>query len=76
MKEKAKPVITRSFQKYTSEQRANRMASPRMSNTQKEKNGEYFYTNEREPNIAYSTAKEAKERWATFPQSAIRKAGR
>lgn len=51
---------TRHFQKYTSEQRAQRAASFRLTGKQREAAGEYFYTNKFE-DIAYRTKKEAKE---------------
>ena len=54
------PQITKHFQRYTSEQRASRAASHRLGHRAKEAVGEYFYTNQRD-NIAYKTAKEARE---------------
>ena len=52
----------RHFQKYTPEQRAERMASFRGGHRQREALGEYFYTHElEERSIAYPSPKEAKE---------------
>jgi hypothetical protein len=55
-----KPAVTRHFQHYTPEQRADLAASHVVGPRRKQALGEYFYTNELEQGIAYPTAKEAK----------------
>ena len=54
-----KPV--RQFRKFTSEERTNRAASFRQGHRQKQQVGEYFYTSEHVPDIAFKSPKAAKE---------------
>lgn len=57
----ALPKITRQFMRYTAEQRTNRMASHKLGHRAKETVGEYFYTRDDVPNIAFATRKQAAE---------------
>lgn len=51
--------VTRCFQAYSSEQRANHAASFRLGYQQRQSLGEFFYTHPDVPNIAFKTRKRA-----------------
>lgn len=50
---------TRSFQRYTSEQRANHAASHRLTPGQRQATGEYYYTHVHAPGLAFGTLTQA-----------------
>lgn len=54
-------VVTRCFQRYTSEQRADMASSHRLGHRQREAVGEFFYINSMFPGRAFSTRKAALE---------------
>lgn len=54
------PDAVRHFQRYTSEQRMNMAASHRMGHRQKHRVGEYFWTHEFCPGVAFDTRKAAR----------------
>jgi hypothetical protein len=53
------PKPVKHFQRYTSEQRADLMASHRLGRHQRESIGEVFWTTELAPGIAFPTRKAA-----------------
>lgn len=55
---KAHPA-TRCFHKYDSTARSDRAASRRLTPGQRESVGEFFYTHDLLPGVAFSTAKQA-----------------
>ena len=60
LKAEAKKV-SRCFQAYTSEQRANHAASFRLGYQQRKSVGEFFYVHPAVPGIAFSTRRKAAE---------------
>lgn len=53
--------ITRHFQRYSSDHRADRVASRRLGHRQRDAVGEYFYTHPAFPGIAFPTRKAAQD---------------